>query len=179
MDISDQDLLNFYNTAKESGHPDPVGFVARSGKLSGFDNGYADHKKFGITGVRAEDLARIGLQEAGSVEETRSRERSGVLRTEMAGIAPPRCCLGSAHLPWAVWWRGVLLETVREAQKAPSAWHGQRTQERRAGGGAGLSDRDRRQHRALKVAAHAGRLSRRQLPPVAIAESAGDGSAGR
>ena len=67
--MNDTETLNLYRTAKEQGHPDPVGFVARSDVLSKLDPDFADSKKFGITGLRLEDVERIGITDAGTTQD--------------------------------------------------------------------------------------------------------------
>lgn len=59
MNLSDQDLLGVYSTIKEQGHPDPIGFLARSELLSGLDPAFSKGNKFGITGLSQENVARV------------------------------------------------------------------------------------------------------------------------
>lgn len=62
--LSDQDILGVYEIAKEQGHPDPIGLIARSEVITDLDDSFATKERFGIAGVRQEDVERIGVGEA-------------------------------------------------------------------------------------------------------------------
>jgi len=64
VDLSDQDLLGVFQTAKEQGHPDPLGLIARSQVITGLTNSFATKDRFGITGIRQEDVERVGVGDA-------------------------------------------------------------------------------------------------------------------
>ena len=67
MELTDQDVSNTLDMLEQSGHPDPAGFLARSEIISNLDHGFNTKDKFGFTGVRQEDLDRIGFGEAGEI----------------------------------------------------------------------------------------------------------------
>lgn len=67
--LSDNDVLSIYGKLQESNHPDPVGFLARSEVLSDLDSNFSSDKNFGVTGVRQEDVDRIGIPQAGEIND--------------------------------------------------------------------------------------------------------------
>lgn len=66
MKLSDLEILDVYNVVKAEGHPDPVGFIARSDLASGLDNDYSNKDRVGITGLKPSQAEKI---EAGDVQD--------------------------------------------------------------------------------------------------------------
>lgn len=75
MQLNDQDIVSIFNTIKDQGHPDPVGFLARSELLTGLDHSFSKDSRFGVTGVKQDDVDRI---EAGNAEDVVSNLAAAV-----------------------------------------------------------------------------------------------------
>lgn len=58
MKLTDTEILDVYNLAKQQGHPDPLSFIARTDIISNFESGYKDEEgRLGVTGLRPSNYA--------------------------------------------------------------------------------------------------------------------------
>lgn len=82
MALEDKEILQIFDTLEEQGHPDPVGFFARSQILTKLDNSFSKDNKFGITGLRDEDAGRLET----SAEELQDN-LSAAVKTDLDNFA--------------------------------------------------------------------------------------------
>lgn len=69
MQISDALIEGIFNHARESGHPDPLGFVARMKVESNFDpDKVGKNGEVGLNQIAPKRAARFGLQDIDSIE---------------------------------------------------------------------------------------------------------------
>jgi len=62
MKLKTEKILEIKQRLEEQGHPDPIGFIARSKLLSNLDHSFSNENKVGFTGVRQEDSQGLDVE---------------------------------------------------------------------------------------------------------------------